>query len=721
MEISVSGDTTEVPLSENIKFYKILIKNGDKELKSDTFKVADMHYHVTMKPHNEFAQNMYFRKKDQKDPLFCAKKKLSQKIFDNSDNNDHYLLWALRYRKLKVLHNGEYVKPPRICSIDPKAMSEPEEQEKYELLKKLYETKWIKPQSNNNNLFHYSQATLPHLKAGNVKLAFNAISPFEHNLANSRSKRIISRRFKSNSRREWLNTIGGIDKKRKRFFLTHWQNYKNELNLIKNQSQKLNNFGWKLLESGEQLNTDTVSHFIVNVMEGAHSFQDKVFMGHLYLNEKLKEKPQKEKEILEEKIIFAQQVIKEDSLYIYRNFIDTTSNYDYKQLIENPANKNRVQIKEASEIAEASLSDVVMEELKKNIRELKADRDRPVFMVTVSHLSWNGMTGNATALDTKGVGRTLIKRLYRIKASDDKKLLEQWRGLFYTESINQYGKLLIDSLLSKKNGDRRVLIDLKHADYPTRKYFYETVLKNAEFADVPPICSHCGVNGLHEINYSDFVDEYSLIKSSADSVFYPLSLNLYDEEIRTICDKNGIIGIPFEQRVLGGLLKPERKKFICRSLDYFKSDPKYKNFIDAALVYTRDTMPIGMVNPEQLFAVFRNDYLSLEPFIQNLFHIIDNSGKVGESAWKHVCLGTDLDGIIDPIDICPTASQYPHFRKRLTQFIPIFLAMRKLSDSKKSDYDDYFGSSSTAIPLNEAMNFLMYTSLKNFVATHFSK
>ena len=36
--------------------------------------------------------------------------------------------------------------------------------------------------------------------------------------------------------------------------------------------------------------------------------------------------------------------------------------------------------------------------------------------------------------------------------------------------------------------------------------------------------------------------------------FYPFAINLYNEEVKMICERGGLIGIPLEERVLGGFI-----------------------------------------------------------------------------------------------------------------------------------------------------------------------
>ena len=144
-----------------------------------------------------------------------------------------------------------------------------------------------------------------------------------------------------------------------------------------------------------------------------------------------------------------------------------------------------------------------------------------------------------------------------------------------------------------------------------------------------------------------------------------------------------------------------------------------------AMEYTEAVMGVKRNNSSQnpakskksILKVTSEDYISAEPFIQNLFYIIDHTFKEGSDAWKHVCIGSDLDGIIDPIDICPTASHFPHFKERLKQFIPIYFEFRKMNVDKKSVklMENYFNETFT---LSEALDLLFYDSLKEFTIKH---
>lgn len=728
-------DTVEI--FPGLNFYYILIKDPKQNKSTDLDKVADMHYHVSMKPYNEYS-GKYLSNLDP---------------FHNTDNG----LWTFRKKKLKVLFNGDnkrlmgkWKKPGHLRKINTDKFHEGKKRElkKFTKLNNLYSGNWYRDGNDNNKFLHYTQATLPHLKKGNVRLAFNSISPIEFNITNSPKIRIINSGFKSNAKLRWLKEIGSYrnNNKANPFRLTHFENLNRELSLLKEPKEHFNDLPIKILRSGEQLKNDQNSFFVVNSLEGGHSLQGKhAMLETLNIGERdLDIRKNKMRMFIERELKHIEE-FNITNTRIRAQVAAIRNNNDPKQSLRKT--KSIPLLKQKREETHKLLNSLIQEELKENIKYLKKNQETPVFMVTIAHLAWNGMVPHARALDTKGLGRLLIKRIYRIKDSDDLNVSIQRRALFYTEELNENGKLMINELLSKENG-RRILIDLKHSDYSMRKYFYENIMSprisinetarmRAKDKPIPPICSHCAVNGLQEIDHSKYVDEYAKINSPLDDIFYPFGMNLYDDEIRIICSNNGIIGIPLEQRVLGGLMKPERILAIKNKFDGLSSTD-FEKYFGSALEYNREIMEIrDRSKSKRSKKVLLQDYLSLEPFMQNLFHIIDNSGKSGEEAWKHVCIGSDLDGIIDPIDICPTASQYPHMRKRLEQFIPFFLKLRQENNQLKEEkmlaakglekYFDYTVSHSSdckehpkaAFCINKALSYLFYDSLKDFVITNF--
>ena len=117
-----------------------------------------------------------------------------------------------------------------------------------EKMKTFLEAKWVRSKDGSNNFKHFTEATTPRSIDGNVYLAFNAISPFEHSVSNDGVKRAVSSGLKTGANINWLRMMG--DKNR---FITHWSNFNKEYDLINKQITGFNNYTWRILKKGEAL------------------------------------------------------------------------------------------------------------------------------------------------------------------------------------------------------------------------------------------------------------------------------------------------------------------------------------------------------------------------------------------------------------------------------------------------------------------------------------
>lgn len=717
--------------------------------------VADMHYHVSMRTHNRFGHKLYA------DPAPDAYRPNTVNLFKSHPH-------------LRVLHNGRWKRPYLGKIKMDKVATSKKWARRRDKLETLLCTEWVRPKSKYavNHLKQYTQATHPHLVEGGVYLAYNAISPFEHNASNTWKKRLANNVFVTKANKHWLRRIGWKTKK-----LTHWQNFLNEYEMITGQQGFYQHAGWRFFQDSTDLYQDHPT--IINVLEGSHVFQDRLFphVVHYNIGNRTQEEdrglfntllkeaafnagsPDRlvyEKKLDSIRIQFPQ--LEEPALVVLKKLQEP----QLKTVTKNEWEDLGLPIQQEMNIF---LDTLLEQELTTNIRELKQLQKAPIAMVTIAHLTYNGMVGHAPGLNGGGFFTKLFARKnYSIRVSDDPTYEKQWASAFFTiPGVNRFGRAVIDSLVATENG-HRILIDLKHSDFITRQYFYDEVMIDPGRKDtIPPICSHCGVTGLPNAYFSPLTDEFSLLESSSVHTLYPFGINLYDEEITTICQNGGIIGIPLFQQVLGGNINKRmqrdyrikkdgamqvgknsrirRKKETRRLFRYYqeKRDPDVRR----ALNYTQQEM--GITHEKRQFKRTVEDYISAEPFIQNLFYILDHAGLAQDTAaWWRVCIGSDLDGLIDPIDICPTASLYPNFRKRLAQFIPIFLNIRKLQTGNGQEidlkdrgalsraeaialrnpqqrvkiYEDYF---SPDFNLEKALDLLFYKSLRKFSADHLLK
>jgi microsomal dipeptidase-like Zn-dependent dipeptidase len=254
------------------------------------------------------------------------------------------------------------------------------------------------------------------------------------------------------------------------------------------------------------------------------------------------------------------------------------------------------------------------------IDHIKKNWDYPLFFITFAHHFNNFLCGHAHSLpDT---ARLLLNQ-------DDGRDVG-----FNNDGLAVLRKFLaIDEKNDPKKADgHRVLIDVKHMNAKSRKQYYKIVdacMKKGE--NIPVIASHCGYAGVKSLD--DFiVNEPNENDSTFDESgrFYAWNINLCDEDIKMVHKTHGLIGISFDQRVLG--------------------------------------VPMGKIDKgmkSELKTVWEN--------IKEMLNVICEDDELSDAekkqAWDIFSIGTDYDGYIDPIDPYPTALNFRNFRKDLLDII----------------------------------------------------
>lgn len=248
---------------------------------------------------------------------------------------------------------------------------------------------------------------------------------------------------------------------------------------------------------------------------------------------------------------------------------------------------------------------VEWDELKERIDTIKTWN---VFFVTFSHHYNNELAGHA---------RSLPQLMQEI--SDQVPLRH--------EGFKQDGCRAIKRLLSIDSNNqrdsslgKRVLIDLKHMAAKARKEYYAFVQDyNAHHPSdaIPVVASHVGYANrktldeliLHAENEND---------DSFTNSFYQWNINLCDEEVRIIVESGGIIGLSFDQRIVGIDLatKPSTDKdwswFLANNI----------------MAFVRACVDSTMSQPYRV--------------------------------WDCIGLGTDFDGYVDPVNPFGTAERFGH-------------------------------------------------------------
>ncbi len=259
----------------------------------------------------------------------------------------------------------------------------------------------------------------------------------------------------------------------------------------------------------------------------------------------------------------------------------------------------------------------VCDQLKINLNKVKGLQARP-FFISIAHHFYNGLCGHASSLQPL-TGVNIVKGVQL-------HLLDQWFGC--NSDITNLGWVIINEMLKDRN--KRILVDTKHMSVRARLSYYE--FRRNHYADAPIICSHGAVYGGHLRDPKIFEKSDDIVDNMADQFakfFYKEDINLLDDDIMEIVKSNGIIGVEFDKRVNG--VKADRGK------NGQMPDMIWHNMRYIAEVATLHKQP-------------------------------------GQSAWDFISLGTDYDGIINPIDNYGTAETIPDLRTFVRGLLTNYLA-----------------------------------------------
>jgi len=247
------------------------------------------------------------------------------------------------------------------------------------------------------------------------------------------------------------------------------------------------------------------------------------------------------------------------------------------------------------------------DEVKQNARTLKNMTNAPWF-VTFSHHFFNELCGHARSL-RKQIG----------------KLANQEEGI--NGPFKDLGEEVLDILLDENNG-RRILIDVKHMSAIGRKQFYE-LRKRKYNNEIPVIISHGVCNGLPTLgatvsNYPElgnsFITPIENVRGG-DGEFKNFNLiNFFDDEILEMVNSEGIIGIQLDERRLANddAIDKVKHSLFRNKMMHYRSELVWKQ-------------------------------------VQYMAELLDNNGLY---AWGNMAIGSDYDGLVDPLNSFWTVEQY---------------------------------------------------------------
>ncbi|MBI1342086.1 MAG: peptidase M19 [Terrimonas sp.] len=245
--------------------------------------------------------------------------------------------------------------------------------------------------------------------------------------------------------------------------------------------------------------------------------------------------------------------------------------------------------------------------VKANARSLKKMKNVPWF-VTFSHHFYNELCGHARSL-RKQIG----------------KLTNQEEGI--NTGFTKLGREVLDILLSPTGG-RRILIDIKHMSAVARKEFF-AIRSNKYNDSFPIIISHGVCNGLPTLgatvsNYPELGNTFINPQEEArggDGQYKDHNLiNFFDDEILEMVRSGGIIGLQLDERRIANdeTIRKVKHSVHRNKIMHYRS----------ALLWKQ---------------------------VQYIAELLDDHGLY---AWGNMAIGSDYDGLVDPLNAFWTAEEF---------------------------------------------------------------
>ncbi|WP_139352738.1 hypothetical protein [Algoriphagus sp. A40] len=262
-----------------------------------------------------------------------------------------------------------------------------------------------------------------------------------------------------------------------------------------------------------------------------------------------------------------------------------------------------------------------VQDISDRIKFIKEMWEVPVFFITFAHHFDNHLCGHAHSIP--GMGKILMKQKPHMNAG-----FQRNGNRIIRETLGLNSNLDRDPSLGY-----RILIDVKHMAAKSRQEYYKIINTCLEKRDrIPVIASHCGYSGVNTLqDHIDCENKEDDDFCDQSGKFNAWNINMCDEDIEMIVKTRGMFGISFDQRILG-LTKEDIKKDETRN-------PKR--------------------NGIQLI------WENIEGIIKSAYSNSNLNELEKPQVWKCITIGTDFEGLIDPVNPYPTALKYDQMANNL--------------------------------------------------------
>ncbi|HTJ49653.1 MAG TPA: membrane dipeptidase, partial [Cyclobacteriaceae bacterium] len=272
----------------------------------------------------------------------------------------------------------------------------------------------------------------------------------------------------------------------------------------------------------------------------------------------------------------------------------------------------------------------------------------PPFFVTFSHHFYNKLCGHAKSL-TDIVGWAT----------------DQSDGI--NTGFTPLGKQVVRELLSDRNG-RRIYVDIKHMSARGRQEYFQLLETDYPGQDIPIIISHGAANGYQSMTNLSVHAQASL---TGNKLLHD-DINFYDDEIIRVAKSKGIMGLQLDERRVAS-------KETVRQVKHSVSMGKIRHY-RAELLWNQ---------------------------VQHIAELLDRNNL---PAWDCIALGTDFEGIINPLNGYLTAETIVQLEQYLERYAYNYMN----GPGKNLQYGN-----NNAIKADEIMNKIFNSNGMNFINRYF--
>lgn len=226
------------------------------------------------------------------------------------------------------------------------------------------------------------------------------------------------------------------------------------------------------------------------------------------------------------------------------------------------------------------------------------------FFVTLAHHFYNELCGHAKSL-TGLVGNKTDQSL----------------GL--NMPFTALGHEVVKKALDNTDG-KRILIDIKHMSALARQEYYKLLADSYPTENIPIIVSHGACNGMRSLNNKTVEIPETGHKMLSEEI------NFYDDEIIKIARTNGIFGLQLDERRIANAatLKATKHSIAMNKIRHYRAE----------LLWNQ---------------------------VQHIAELLDHEGLF---AWNTIAIGSDFDGVINPLNGFLTAETLPHLLEYLERY-----------------------------------------------------